>query len=366
MGILLLSESASADSLSFFNPNDITKHPNHLSINTQTLLANDAFSLEGLFDDFHGDFHHQRSDYFAVGDIRYDVGTYIDGLGYVGYTYRKEAVIETSSDTMLLVNQASNDLDLTLGKQYNLGLEIEGFEVHGVMFANSISVYEKNGWNIRLGGAVELLYGTETQHGNVSGDASAVNESDYDFTLHSRYLYTENYLYELDVDRVTSYGYTTHISLFSRYNDFSLSVIVNDISGKLYWKNLPYSDVNMASGNKSYDENGYVKYAPVISGIERTTKFTQTLMKKWRIEGAYILDEGLLQLGSDHIYSTYLPYVKYTHHFENEVIASASYESYFDMVGVDIAYKYYHLGVHTNGLIEPSALKINLGMHYTF
>ena len=97
MGIFLSCELASADSLSLFNPNTILKNPDSLTINTQTLLANDAFSLEGLFDDFHGDFHSQSSDYFAVGDIRYDIGTYIDEVGYIGYTYRKEAVIKTSS-----------------------------------------------------------------------------------------------------------------------------------------------------------------------------------------------------------------------------------------------------------------------------
>jgi len=366
MGIFFSSELAIANSLSLFNPNDINKQTKTLYINTQTLLTNDAFSLEALFNDFDGDFNNQESDYFSVGDIRYDVGTYVDGWGYLGYTYRKEAVITSSSDAMLLINQATNDLDLILGKNYDMDLEIEGFEVHGIMLANSMTLYKKNGWDIRLGGAVELLYGTETQHGNVSGNASTLSERDYDFTLHSTYLYTENYLYDLDVDSVTSYGYTTHVSLYASYNDFALAIIANDINGKLYWKNLPYSDVNMASENKSYDENGYVEYAPLISGVERTTKFTQTLMRKWRIEGAYTVDKSIFQIGTDHIYNTYLPYVKYTQYFENELIANVSYETYFGMFGLDVDYKNYHFGVHTNGITDPSALKINLGLHYVF
>ena len=123
----------------------------------------------------------------------------MEGWGYMGYIYRKEAVVKTSPDTMLLVNQASNELDLTIGKNYDLHLEIEGFEVHGVTFANSFPLYGKGRWDIQLGIAAELLYGTEVQDGYVNGDAAALSENDYDFTFNSNYLYTENYLYDLDV-----------------------------------------------------------------------------------------------------------------------------------------------------------------------
>ncbi len=366
IGILFSFESATAGSLSLFNPLDIPKQPKSLYVNTQTLLSNDAFSLEGLFNDFNGRFYEKNSDYLSIGDIRYDVGTYIDGWGYIGYTYRKEAVIESSPDTMVLVNQASNDLDLTHNKIYELGLTLEGFEVHGITFANTIPLYKKNGWDIRLGFAGELLYGTETQHGSIDGKARSLSDKDYTFTMHSLYLYTDNYLYDLDVDHITSYGYTTHLSLYASYNKFSLSIIVNDLYGKLYWKNLPYSDVNLASENKSYDENGYVKYAPTISGVERSTKFTQKLMKKWRIQGAYTLNKEVFQLGTEYIYDTYLPYIKYTHKYDRDLIASVEYETYFGMFGVDVNYKNYYIGVHTNGIQNASSLKINLGLHYAF
>jgi hypothetical protein len=366
MGILFSTELAIADSLSLFDPIDISKQPNILYINTQTLITNDAFSIEGLFNDFDGEFNHKTSDYIAIGDIRYDVGTQTESWGYLGFVYREEAVIDTSPDTMLLVNQSSNKLDLTLGKNYDLYLGIEGFEVFGITYANSFALYEKDGWNIQLGIGAELLYGVDTQDGYVKGDATALSENDYDFTMHSSYLYTENYLYDLDVDRVTSYGYTTHMSLYVEYNALSLSLIANDIIGKLYWDNLPYSDVNMESDNKSYDENGYVKYAPTVSGMEGTTKFTQTLMRKWRINGSYTLDKDIFQLGTEYIADTYLPYVKYIHQFDNDIIASVNYETYFGMVGVDIIYKNFHFGVHTNGLTDPTAAKVNLGTYFRF
>lgn len=364
--IIVLFESASADSLSLYNPLNIPKKSTNLYSNTQTLLANDAYSLKGLFNDFNGDFYNRDSDYFAVGDIRHDTGIYLKDIGYIGYTYRQEAVIKASSDAILLIHQTNHDLNLTRGKNYGLNLDIEGFETHGITFSRTLPTYRNNGLEVSLGVAGELLYGTKTQHGNINGQGQVLSEKDYDLTLQSNYFYTENHLYDLDVNSPTAYGYTTHIALLAKYDKYSLSIIVNDIYGKLYWKNLPFSDVNLASGNKNYNDEGYVEYSPIVSGLELSKDFTQTLMPKWRMESGYQFSEiSLLNIGTEHIFGIYLPYLKYTH-FYDDTIVSMSYENYFGMFGVDVNYKSYYIGIHSNGLIEPSAASINLGFNYLF
>ncbi|WP_295422050.1 hypothetical protein [Sulfurovum sp.] len=366
VSIVFFIESANAGSLAIFNLLDLPKQKNSVYVNTQTLLANDAFSLKGLFDDFHGHFSSQNSDYKAIGDIRYDIGTYVKDSFYIGYAYRKEATIKTSPDTMKLINQVSNELDLPIGKHYRVALEIEGFETHGMVLAKTVPLYQSDHWNIKLGLGTEFLYGMQTQHGTASGEAEAVSRTDYDFFWQSNYLYTENYLYDLDVNKVTSFGYTTHIALNVACDNISIDFIANDVMGKLYWKNLPYSNVDLSSANKSYDENGYVIYAPVISGFEGNTKFTQTLMKKWRIKGKYSLGNDSFQIGTDYIDDTYLPYIQYTHLYENNILSTVSYETYFHMVGVDVKYKNYYVGIQSNGILEPSAMKIDFGLQYQF
>lgn len=362
----LITVPATAGTLSLFNPSNIIKENQTLDINTQILLTNDAFALADLFNDLEGSLHIQDDNYFAIGDARFDMGVYMDFLGYVGYTYRKEVVINTLPDTMRLLYQATNDLDLDTGSLYDLDFKIEGFEVHGIMFANNFSLYQKHGWDVNIGVAVELLYGVETQDGYVTGDATASAVDDYDFDAYSNYFYTENYLYDLDVARSNAYGYTTHLSLQAAYQNISFSYVVNDLLGKLYWKNLPYSEVFMTSGTKHYDENGYVEYAPVISGIERNKNYTQTLMRKWRLEAKYTFENATLQLGNDSISGVNMPYVRYQHKYDNDLIVGYDYESRFGMLGFDVIYKNYHFGIHSNSLTEPSALKLNFQMRYTF
>jgi hypothetical protein len=142
--------------------------------------------------------------------------------------------------------------------------------------------------------------------------------------------------------------------------------LLNDLWGKLYWKNLPYSEVTMSSGNKSYDENGYVNYAPLISGVERNRDYTQALMKKWRVEANYKMERDSLYIGVDHIYHNDLPYVAYKRHYHDGLSVQYAYDFRFGMAGADIVYQNYRLGIHTNKLIAPSALKLSFHMVHAF
>jgi len=362
----VITVPATAGTLSFFNPSSISKQSDKLHLETQLFLANDAFSIEALFDNFEGKYYYKNGKNHAIGDIRLDVGAYVDTVGYLGYTYRREAVIETSSDTVKLIHEVSNEHDLTLGEAYDLDIKIEEFEVHGITWANTFPLYQRNGWKIQVGAGIELLYGTGGQDGNAVGNARVNAVNDYDFAWQSDYRYTDNYLYDLDVPKVTSFGYTTHLSFQASYHYFTFLGIINDLWGKLYWKNLPYSDVTMSSGNKSYDENGYAEYAPLISGIELEWGFTQTLMRKWRVEGQYIMEDASLDLGNDHINGINMPYIRYTQRYSNHLTMSYQYETKFNMLGMDVKYKKYHLSFDTNRLKDPSALRINLGVHYNF
>jgi len=366
-GLLFFSGTAYSGPLSFFDPFSLPKGPTTLYVNTQMMLSNDAFSLDALFDDFHGKFYEQEGDYSAIGDIRFDVGIPIEGAGYLGYVYRKEAVIKASHDTMSFIYQVSNEHPLNINEQYDIAMEIEGFAAHGMTFSNSHILYTRGDIEWRIGYAVELLYATEVQHGNAVGSAVALGEKDYDFHWRSDYLYTDNYLYDYDVSSGHGLGYTSHLALKFHYRQFSASIIANDLMGRIYWKNLPISKVFISSANKSYDANGYAQYEPLVSGYEGTVDYIQTLMQKWRLKLAYTYtDSDSYEIGMDHIYGCDLPYIQYAHIFTEDMLMQMSYESYFSMVGIEVKYQDLKVSLHTNHITNPSAMKFDLAYAYHF
>ena len=352
--------------LSIYDPLFMPKDQKNLNLHSQILLTNDAFSLEALFDNFHGKYIPANSDNTAIGDIRVDVGSYIEGWGYIGYSYRKEAVIKSTSDSMKLLYQVSNDLDLFTGEHYDAFISLKGFETHGIEFSSTYPLYSDGIFDIQIGYGIELMIGTEGQNGYVTGYASAVSRTEYDFNLNSRYYYTQNYLYDYDVDYTSAYGFSTQLAMLLTYDNVALRIIGNDLLGKLYWKNIPYSEVNLVSENKSYDENGYAEYSPAISGLESKRSYIQRLMSKWRFDASYEIDEDFVQVGFDYIEDMTLPYISYRHKINNSLMAKLSYEHFFGMFGLDLMYEHYRIEICTNGFIDPSAAKVSFGYLYRY
>ncbi len=73
----------------------------------------------------------------------------------------------------------------------------------------------------------------------------------YNFYADSHYRYTDNHLYDLNVPNSKAYGYSSHLSLYLAYENISFLFLANDLSGKLYWDELPYSIVHLSSDNKT-------------------------------------------------------------------------------------------------------------------
>lgn len=354
----------SAGVIPLLNPQKHIKKEYTFSAQAQSFLSNDPFSIADLFGDIDGDLNSKSGENIALGVVRFDIGISEYTWGYIGYTYRQEAAITATEDTIELIYKTSNDMDLETGRKYDVSMEIDGFEAEGILFANSFDFYKKNSLRFNIGVGIELLSGKQIQHGYIEGGAEVISEKDYDFYAESNYKYTDNYLYDLDVPNSKAYGYSSHLSIFLEYKNISFLFLANDLSGKLYWDELPYSIVHLSSDNKSYDDDGYVKYQPLLSGKEGTDNYTQTLMSKYRFEGEYKFQTSSIKLGTEYLYSTYLPYITYTKLFSDDLKINFSYETRFRSFATEVNYKNYIFGIRSDDLIAPSTLGLNIGITF--
>ncbi|WP_457598303.1 hypothetical protein [Hydrogenimonas sp.] len=332
-----------------------------LQIHVQALVADDPVSVHDLFNRWQGAFHPKEGTNLAVDDARTDIGFSTERWGYFGYTYRHQSFIRTNRDTVLLAWQQLNDIDFTPGKRYDLRLQIDGFEVDGLLYAKRFEPIRTAYGTLRIGIGVELLRGRNMQEGYLYGDAVANSQKDYDFNAVSDYRYSENYLYNLRVEKPDGYGYTSHLSVEWRDGNSSLRLLCNDLWGEIRWRRLPYSHVNVSSATKSYDENGFVIYNPTISGIEKYIDATQRLYRKWRTEGSFKVGRHtLVTAGSDWVKGYAFPYAGIAYRFENGLQTALSYENRFGMFGIGLDYKTFRFALESDRINDPSALALSL------
>jgi hypothetical protein len=356
---------AYAGVIPLFNPSSSKKYHHSFSLKVNTYLANDSFTLKDLLlNEMKGDEHIQSGDNVALAIGRFDLGYGDEKYGYIGYTYREEIFLKASQDTVELIYEATNKVDLEVGKYYDLYLLLKAYEMHGMTYANSLQI-KKNAWNITLGVAIEALYAKNMQDGYISGYAVANSEKDYSFSGVSHYNYTHNYLYDLTVNPSDAYGYATHFSLALEKGDFHFLLLANDLFSKLYWSALPYSDVYLSSDNKEYDEDGYVKYKPLLHGQEGYRKYKQSLMQKYRAEASYNYNSNVVYtLGSDYIEGIYLPYIACKYSWQDDVSVKVGYENRFGGFSLEGEYKNFTLAFNADDIFSPSALGVSIAVYF--
>ena len=356
---------AYAGVLTFVDPTQIASSHRHLIVNVDAFLTNDPFTLKDLFNGIKTDSPHiKNGTNIALGDVRADLGYYHKDFGYVGYLYKEEIVIESNDDTIELLYLATNKKKLPVGKNYDLYFDIKAFAAQGIEYANRFDVCHGDEYECKIGFAFDLLQGKDMQDGIVGGYGHVNSTKDYSFDINTNYNYTHNYLYKLDVKGSSSYGFSSNISFFIKKGDIALLLLGNDVFGKLYWKELPYSYVNLTSNRKYYDKNGYVRYKPYISGYEGYHDYVQRLMPKYRAQLSYSKRRYNFKIGCDTIDGIYMPYLEGDYQLFHSFKIGVGYETRFHSVSLKTAYKKLLLKARVDDLSHPSTA--GLQIYYRF
>jgi len=367
VGKLLLISTSHAGVVQFFDPSQIPQNQT-IKAEYKTFLANNPMPIKEFLKDWDGDYTPKNGQNIALLDSRFDLGGGVGKHYYLGYFYQYDLFIDTVKDFTDLFYAVKNKNDLEVAREYALDLDIKGIKQHGLMFSGYGSMFENDDYSIAFGGALYLSYGLEMQNGFIDGKAQSINTKDYDIDASSSYYYTHNYLYDLDVTSTHGYGYGSHVGLYfkDKKHNFQIKFLVNDLVSKMYWKDLPFSEILLKTENKSHDENGYVKYAPTISGLEQYRDYTQTLTAKYKLEGSVVLDDSTIFGGIDLMHGENFPYVKISHKLDEVQTIELMHESRFGSFGFGYGYKNFKIAIIADAFSDVSSFGLSSSFFYRF
>lgn len=205
---------------------------------------------------------------------RVEVGVRKDNLSF-GVFQRYDYHGNFSEDTAEIVGLIANKQDLPTGREFDLSFAGTAFHARGFIVGYQARPYS---WlNLRAG--INYLYSDMIIDGGFRGKATVLSDKDYDYKANVNYRYTEDVLFDRTVTPATGQGYSLDMMarLFVSASLY-LDLEITDLAGRIYWKNLPYTDAVASSDRKEYDENGYVHVDPVLTGYEGYhRRYTQIL-----------------------------------------------------------------------------------------
>lgn len=366
--LLLLGTLTHAEVIHLFDPASLTQKQG-LSAQAAYFVANDATSIYEFLHKWSNHYHPREGTNVALQDMRIDLGkTYGENL-YFGYFYRYNIFIAGNKDFTDLYQKAKNKIDLDPDRTFVLKLKARGIKQSGFMIAGRKFLLERGPHRIIGGMSVSVSVGLDMQKGDIGGVATVPDPRTYQVSSEARYYYTHNYLYDLDVPQAhgLGYGFDAGVHYYNSFYRFGISLVLNDLLSRMHWKDLPYSYVSIHTENKSYDKNGYVKYTPVISGLETLRDYTQHIATKYRMQMEFDIGEkSRLSCGLSHAYGVSFPYMQFSYEVSSGQKFACSYEARFGSVGLDYRYGDFYIGLDADRLSNASALGIRGGYRHRF
>lgn len=215
------------------------------------------------------------------GDIsfstdRVEAGVSLGGW-QLGYIKRYDYYFEYSPETADGVHKVKNKTPLVPGEQFDLLLDANTMVSDGLR----LTFNQEYSQSFTYGFSVSYLRGELFNDGSLNGQAEVIAENDYEFSFDVDYYYSEDKLFDREVEPPQGRGYAVDLVLdWQISSELKLGFQAYDILTRMYWEGAPRTIATASSDTKEYDEDGYVIYNPVVSGLETNQDYVQEIPRK--------------------------------------------------------------------------------------
>lgn len=198
-------------------------------------------------------------------------------------------------DTAEFYSLLQNKQALESQHRYVIDLSINHVATHGARAYRRYTLTP----HIQLDAGASLFSADKLISGTLKGAVTAVAANDYDIEqVAIDYYYSRDTLFGRDVVAPTGWGYAFDLALITQpASDWRIRLELQNLLGRVNWNNAPFTRAAINTDNKSYDENGYVKVRPLLSGQFGYRDFQQHLPLLGSLQVGYQAKEHFEWIG---------------------------------------------------------------------
>jgi hypothetical protein len=280
---------------------------------------------------------------------------------------REDYAFDFNDETFALIYSDKNKLRIPDGTQFNVYLKAQHIKAQGwrLGYVHDMASRGKLRMSLNYLRAEDLLYGS------LSGHVTVQNNDINGGSLSVLYYYHEDYILRRRIQNPASgEGYSVDLDAdISLTDNLSLQLKFHDILGEIYWKDAPYSDLRIASTSTYYDEEGYARRSPMMTGVESYRNFKQPLPLHFELLLSQHLMKGLsLAYGREQydkvvfnrLFFTYEPFG------QASIVAGYDFTSRATWVGLTAAGFSLQVATDDYRLVESRTLVLRAGGHWRF
>ena len=293
--------------LAIDNPAQVSSGGPGLSAAAHYFVGNDPLSARAYFNDWQGNYHPRDGLNLGLASLRSEAGVQWAGWR-VSEVRRLELLIESGREMTDLERFYKTRQALPAGQAYAIDIRYAAYEAKGWRLDKAWNWKLQGGQELGLGVGYSLLEGTRVRAGSALGSVTSQGRGNYTYSARmddasSR----KTYPFQTPGTPQGSGG-TADVGLYWKTpGGARLEYVVNDLFGRMRWSEIPGTVTNANTGVTGTDPNGFIVYAPALSGRNARRDFTQKLTMRWGME-AEIPWRDFYVLGSlSHLQQTSFP-----------------------------------------------------------
>ena len=234
-------------------------------------------TLKDSFEDYDGKLEGGRVTFVQS---RLETGAVL-GRWRVAGVLRYDLSIDPSRDTVEFYHATRSDAELEPNRVYELDLNANQFHVYGLALGRLFQPRE----NLIVELGLQILHGEELIDGRLLAQATATAGNNYQASGSVNYAYEEDALFDRGTESVRGTGHAFNMALDWRFApDMSLRADVRDVFARIYWDDIPYTEATVETDNRTFGDDGFVEFNPVLTGVEGNRDHTQHLSAYGRVQ----------------------------------------------------------------------------------
>jgi hypothetical protein len=339
----------------------------------EAFQADDALAIRQYLGEWQGDYSPRAGTNIGLLSARTEVGAQWNGFR-LGAQYRAQARVDTNRDTSDVVRQYNTDSGYDAGRNYVLDYKSAGFSANGLRLSKSVTIPLGEQWTSRWGAAAALLEGKQLKVETSSGNVVALNAKD--FSANANTLSSNS---SLDINDPTLFnpfvrpqqafggqGYAVDAGVVLRRADgLQLDIAINDLAGRMDWKNIPQRLTSYNTANKYYDAQGYARFNATATAMSSFVNYAQDLDPRVWLAVSYPLGAFEAQIATSYSANLWLPEVNVKVPVTADWQLSAGYDTRFATVLLGVHHQWFECSLRTDNLDLTRAKGYGLNLALT-
>ena len=187
----------------------------------------------------------------------------------ISWVYQRQYVIEASRDTAVLYHLDRTGQAAPAGQRYRVDVEANFYAARGLRLGRKLPGFTVSGAAVTLEPRLNLWDMGAYEDGSIKGLVLSDASGELSYSGVIVHDYSDDVLLDRNIDVPSGFGASLDLDVGVDFSEnWSGQVLVQNLIGRIWWDDSPFTTGVLDSNTRQTDANGNVSFSPTLSGFE--------------------------------------------------------------------------------------------------